>query len=152
MKQQSFKGINYALIELTIYPTSETHYLTFQGFRKVDPDSWEFAHVSFLRGQTHFLRHIVRRNSGGSSGKKKEMDDGDSVLDDDSTAAMVAMEVVHLKQEQRAIDEKVALMWQRVKETEHRPKQMLAFLVIKRFINLFQLSFEGKVLFTSKMK
>ncbi|KAJ3686382.1 hypothetical protein LUZ61_015546 [Rhynchospora tenuis] len=99
------------------------------GFRKVDPDSWEFAHASFLRGQTQLLRLIVRRNNGGSSsGKKKEFDEGGGALDDDTTA-MVAMEVVRLKQEQRSIDEKVALMWQRVKETERRPKQMLAFLV-----------------------
>lgn len=47
---------------------------------------------------------------------------------------MVAMEVVRLKEQQRAIDDKVTLMWQRVKETERRPKQMLAFLVIKGFI------------------
>jgi heat shock transcription factor, other eukaryote len=100
----------------------------------VDPDNWEFAHVSFLRGRTHLLKHIIRRNSGGSSAKKKELDEVDGALDDDDTTTMVAMEVVRLKQEQHAINKKVALMWQRVKETEHRPKQMLAFLVIDRFI------------------
>lgn len=43
--------------------------------------------------------------------------------------AMVATEVVRLKQEQRAIDDRVASMWRRVQETERRPKQMLAFLL-----------------------
>ncbi|CAM0946044.1 unnamed protein product [Alopecurus aequalis] len=99
------------------------------GFRKVDPDRWEFAHVSFLRGQTHLLRQIVRRSS---SGKRKD-DAGAAgscgVDDDDDSTTMVAMEVIRLKQEQKAIEERVAVMWRRVQETERRPKQMLAFLL-----------------------
>jgi heat shock transcription factor, other eukaryote len=38
-------------------------------------------------------------------------------------------EVVRLKREQRAIEDRVAAMWRRVQETERRPKQMLAFLL-----------------------
>ncbi|OAY83999.1 Heat stress transcription factor C-2a [Ananas comosus] len=124
------------------------------GFRKVDPDRWEFAHASFLRGQTHLLRQIARRNSGGGgggsnssssaccssssssstttstgwgvNGKKKKkmmmttMEEGDE--------AAVAEEVVRLKQEQKAIEERVARMWRRLQETERRPRQMLEFL------------------------
>ncbi|PUZ60323.1 hypothetical protein GQ55_4G114800 [Panicum hallii var. hallii] len=102
------------------------------GFRKVDPDRWEFAHASFLRGQTHLLRNIVRRGSsaagggGGGGGKRK---DAASVEPSAEDMAMVATEVVRLKQEQRAIDDRVASMWRRVQETERRPKQMLAFLL-----------------------
>ncbi|CAN6243682.1 unnamed protein product [Urochloa humidicola] len=98
------------------------------GFRKVDPDRWEFAHVSFLRGQTHLLPRIVRRSGtgGGGEGGKRSKDDGaDATVDEES----VAMEVVRLKREQREIEEQVAAMWRRVQETERRPKQMLAFLV-----------------------
>ena len=104
---------------------------TQQGFRKVDPDRWEFAHASFLRSQTHLLRNIVRRGSstaagaGGGGGKRK--DAASAGPGDDM--AMVATEVVRLKQEQRAIDDRVASMWRRVQETERRPKQMLAFLL-----------------------
>uniref|UniRef100_A0A0E0E2T7 HSF-type DNA-binding domain-containing protein n=1 Tax=Oryza meridionalis TaxID=40149 RepID=A0A0E0E2T7_9ORYZ len=108
-----------------------------KGFRKVDPDRWEFAHASFLRGQTHLLRNIVRRGSaaasggggGGGGGKHRDAtaDGGGGVGDEDMT--MVATEVVRLKQEQRTIDDRVAAMWRRVQETERRPKQMLAFLL-----------------------
>ncbi|KAM0912933.1 hypothetical protein ACQ4PT_012487 [Festuca glaucescens] len=105
------------------------------GFRKVDPDTWEFAHVSFLRGQTHLLRQIVRRS--GSGGKRKDeagAGTGSCGAEDDedsssSSSTMVAMEVVRLRQEQKAIEDRVAVMWRRVQETERRPKQMLAFLL-----------------------
>ncbi|XP_020087693.1 heat stress transcription factor C-2b-like [Ananas comosus] len=128
------------------------------GFRKVDPDRWEFAHASFLRGQTHLLRQIARRNSGGGGGgggsnssssaccsssssssstttstgwgvngkKKKKMMMTTTMEEGDEAA--VAEEVVRLKQEQKAIEERVARMWRRVQETERRPRQMLEFL------------------------
>nr|CAB3449415.1 unnamed protein product [Digitaria exilis] len=96
------------------------------GFRKVDPDQWEFAHVSFLRGQTHLLPQIVRRSGGGGgAAKRSSKDDGGDAVDEDAVAA----EVVRLRREQRAIEDQVAAMWRRVQETERRPKQMLAFLV-----------------------
>ncbi|XP_062223663.1 heat stress transcription factor C-2a-like [Phragmites australis] len=95
------------------------------GFRKVDPDRWEFAHVSFLRGQTHLLRQIVRRSSG--AGKRKDAGAGGDAGTGDEDA--VVMEVVRLKREQRVIEDRMAAMWHRVQETERRPKQMLAFLI-----------------------
>jgi heat shock transcription factor len=96
----------------------------------VDPDRWEFAHVSFLRGQTHLMSQIVRRSSGGNGGGKRNKDDvvctgNVNAVDEDA----VATEVVRLRREQRAIEEQVAAMWRRVQETERRPKQMLAFLI-----------------------
>nr|TKW37097.1 hypothetical protein SEVIR_1G026300v2 [Setaria viridis] len=88
------------------------------GFRKVDPDRWEFAHASFLRGQMH----LVHRHSG----KRKE--DGGDVAGDVESAARVAVEVVRLRREQRANEERLAAMRRRVRETERRPRQMLALL------------------------
>ncbi|CAL9180798.1 unnamed protein product, partial [Musa hybrid cultivar] len=96
------------------------------GFRKVDPDRWEFAHASFLRGQTNLLRLIVRRNSG--CGKKNERGEEEGE-EEEGMEERVAAEVVRLKQEQRRIAERVEEMWRRVQETERKPRQMLAFLV-----------------------
>ncbi|KAF7033550.1 hypothetical protein CFC21_044633 [Triticum aestivum] len=95
------------------------------GFRKVDPDRWEFAHASFLRGQTHLLPRIVRRRSGGKGGKE----DADGEEDEDISSKMLAMEVVRLKEEQRATEDRLASMRRRVQDAERRPKLMLAFLL-----------------------
>lgn len=93
-----------------------------QGFRKVDPDRWEFANEWFLRGQYHLLRNIVRRkqstNSGVFHGKLLgEMGDEELVT-----------EIARLRKEQRALEEELEGMKKRLETTEKRPQQMMAFL------------------------
>ncbi|KAE8792655.1 heat shock factor C2f [Hordeum vulgare] len=90
------------------------------GFLKVDPDRWEFAHASFLRGQTHILRHIVHHQSSTKRGKGNIKDDDEDKSS--SSSEMLAMEVARLRNEQMATEERVAAMWRRVQETERRPK------------------------------
>eukprot|EP00268_Persea_americana_P021161 TRINITY_DN21155_c0_g1_i1.p1 TRINITY_DN21155_c0_g1~~TRINITY_DN21155_c0_g1_i1.p1 ORF type:complete len:217 (-),score=51.08 TRINITY_DN21155_c0_g1_i1:361-1011(-) len=90
-----------------------------QGFRKVDPDRWEFAHESFLRGQRHLLKNITRRKSQQNpfslhKGIKQEK----SVL----------LELTRLKQEQRTLNKEVEGMNRRLQATEKKPQQMMAFL------------------------
>ncbi|VAH85789.1 unnamed protein product [Triticum turgidum subsp. durum] len=112
----------FALSEMLL-PAHFKH-SNFSSFRKVDPDPWELAHASFLRGQTHLLPRIVRRSGGGS---RRAKEDGDEEEGISSTA--LAMEVVRLRNEQRATEERVAAMWRRVQDAERRPKLMLAFLL-----------------------
>ncbi|CAD5194168.1 unnamed protein product [Musa acuminata subsp. malaccensis] len=72
--------------------------------RAVDLGRWQFAHASFLRGQTHPLVQMVRRNSG--CGKEEEDEE------------RVTAELVRLIQEQRRVEERVERMWRRVQEME----------------------------------
>jgi heat shock transcription factor, other eukaryote len=108
-----------------------------QGFRKVHPDRWEFAHESFLRGQTHLLPRIVRRKKRSAScsttgGGAASIGDahhhhheGDEEEDDREA---LAEEVQRLRQEQAAIGEELARMSRRLQATERRPDQLMSFV------------------------
>ncbi|RLN22641.1 heat stress transcription factor C-1a-like [Panicum miliaceum] len=116
-----------------------------RGFRKVHPDRWEFAHESFLRGQTHLLPRIVRRKkrgegaaspcsaagggdaqcaAGAIDGEDRHQEDQQ---DQDEREALLE-EVQRLRREQTAIGEELAQMSRRLQATERRPDQLMSFL------------------------
>lgn len=89
-----------------------------QGFRKVDPDRWEFANEWFLRGQTHLLCNIVRRKHANRSSSKNDDDDEEDLM----------VEIAKLKQEQKSLEQELQSMNRRLEATERRPQQMMTFL------------------------
>ncbi|KAK3407245.1 heat stress transcription factor A-2b [Eucalyptus grandis] len=108
------------------------------GFRKTDPDRWEFANEGFLRGQKHLLKSIKRRKapSGlipqqqavgpcvevGYFGPDGEVDR----LKRDKQVLM--LELVKLRQQQQNTRAYLQAMEQRLQKTEVKQKQMMAFL------------------------
>ncbi|CAK7327127.1 unnamed protein product [Dovyalis caffra] len=107
------------------------------GFRKVDPDRWEFANEGFLRGQKHLLRNIRRRKAPQTQTSQEALEacvevgtfglDGEvDRLRRDKQVLMV--ELVKLRQQQQTTKACLQLMEQRIKRTENKQQQMMSFL------------------------
>ncbi|CAN1311581.1 Heat stress transcription factor A-8, partial [Linum perenne] len=101
--------------------------LNIYGFRKVDPDRWEFANDGFIKGKKHLLKNITRRKNPQEVEKVdlwKEIEN----LKIDKNA--VTQELVKLRQHQETADEKLLLLRDRLKGMETNQQQMLSFLVM----------------------
>ncbi|KAL5054867.1 hypothetical protein RYX36_035549 [Vicia faba] len=115
------------------------------GFRKVDPDHWEFAHEGFLRGQKELLKTINRRKSTQANGNSQQppkvqdapvgacvevgkfgIDEEVERLKRDKNVLMT--ELVRLRQQQQTTDNQLQTVGQRVQVMEQRQQQMMSFL------------------------
>ncbi|XP_078437716.1 heat shock factor protein HSF8-like [Wolffia australiana] len=112
------------------------------GFKKVDPDRWEFANESFLRGQKHLLKNIARRKPShpavtvaaapppsagpcvevGKFGLEEEIER----LKRDKN--VLVQELVKLRQQQQATDLQLRTLSQRFQTMDQRQQQMMSFL------------------------
>ncbi|KAJ7979983.1 putative Heat stress transcription factor A-6b [Quillaja saponaria] len=109
-----------------------------QGFRKVDPDKWEFASEGFLRGQKHLLKNIRRRKISQLQASQQALDpcllevggyglDGEvNRLKRDKQVLMV--ELLKLRQQQQNTRSYLQAMEDRLKRTNMKQKQMMNFL------------------------
>ncbi|KAA8540147.1 hypothetical protein F0562_026839 [Nyssa sinensis] len=114
------------------------------GFRKVDPDRWEFANEGFLRGQKHLLKSISRRKPSHVSSQqhppqvqstsvgsfvevgKFGLEEEVERLKRDKNVLM--QELVRLRQQQQETDHQLQTVGQRVQVMEQRQQQMMSFL------------------------
>ncbi|KAK9102544.1 hypothetical protein Sjap_019798 [Stephania japonica] len=106
------------------------------GFRKVDPDRWEFANEGFLGGQKHLLKTIKRRRNApqniqhgrgtcvelGQYGLEYEMDRLKRDRD------MLKVEIVKLRQQNQSSRDHLVSLEQRLQRNEKKQQQMMAFL------------------------
>ncbi|KAG8389300.1 hypothetical protein BUALT_Bualt02G0215000 [Buddleja alternifolia] len=112
------------------------------GFRKIDPDKWEFANEAFLKGQKHLLKNIRRRKASaqllpqqqsigpcveiGRFGVDAGVDAEIDRLRRDKQVLM--MELVKLRQQQMNTRAYLQEMELRLQGTEKKQHQMMSFL------------------------
>lgn len=105
------------------------------GFRKVDPDRWEFANDNFKRGRPDLLRHIERRKTPAPraapgqelvvAGREEVIEVGGGGLEEQMETLrrdkeLLMMELVRLRQKQQAQEVGLADVMRRLELTEHR--------------------------------
>lgn len=117
-----------------------------QGFKKVDPDQWEFANEGFLGGQKHLLKTIKRRRNVSQNNQQDGEGGGGSCVElghyglegeleklrRDRSVLMA--EVMRLKQQQQNSRDCIVAMTERLQTTEKKQLQIMSFLA-KAFNN-----------------
>ncbi|CAN6281372.1 unnamed protein product [Urochloa humidicola] len=113
------------------------------GFRKVDPDRWEFANEGFLRGQRDLLKTIKRRRRPSSPSAQQGqaqaqapaacLEVGQFGLEGEvhrlqRDKGILLAEVVKLRQEQQATRAQMQAMEERITAAEQKQQQMTVFL------------------------
>ncbi|KAJ1293638.1 hypothetical protein BS78_01G084100 [Paspalum vaginatum] len=107
------------------------------GFRKVDPDRWEFANEGFLRGQRELLKTIRRRRPPSSpsaqQGPAACLEVGQFGREGEvhrlqRDKGILLAEVVKLRQQQQATRAQMQAMEERITTAEQKQQQMTVFL------------------------
>lgn len=114
------------------------------GFRKVDPDKWEFANEGFLGGQRHLLKTIRRRRNIAQSTQQKQefgacIEVGQYGMEEELEALkrdrnLLMTEIVRLRQLQQHSKDQLIAMENRLRTTERKQQNMMGFLA-KAFSN-----------------
>ncbi|XP_022750081.1 heat stress transcription factor A-2-like [Durio zibethinus] len=106
------------------------------GFRKIDPDRWEFANEGFLGGQKHLLKTIKRRRNiskisqqqGGGACVELGQFGLDGELDRlKRDRSVLQAEIVRLRRQQQHSRDQIVAMEDRLQRTERKQQQLMTF-------------------------
>ncbi|GAB4831470.1 hypothetical protein Ancab_005487 [Ancistrocladus abbreviatus] len=109
------------------------------GFRKIDPEQWEFANEYFVRGQPHLLKNIHRRKPVHSHslnnihGPSQLTESERQGYKDEIQGLMHDKEVLLLesqkqREEQQGIESEMHLLRERLQHMEQRQHQLVSCL------------------------
>lgn len=114
------------------------------GFKKVDPDRWEFANEGFLGGQRHLLKTIRRRRNMAQTTQPKQefgpcIEVGQYGIEEELEGlkrdrSLLMAEIVRLRQLQQHSKDQLVAMENRLRTTERKQQNMMGFLA-KAFSN-----------------
>ncbi|XP_050373912.1 heat stress transcription factor A-2-like [Argentina anserina] len=106
------------------------------GFRKVDPDRWEFANEGFQGGKKHLLKSITRRsrynrqrpgsNVSANSTRKASLETQLETLKKDQD--VMEVEILNLKQQQKYSQHQLTAAEERIRNSEFKQQRLLLFL------------------------
>lgn len=109
------------------------------GFRKIDPDQWEFGNEEFIRGQRHLLKNIHRRkpihshsmqnvssSAPLSDSERQEFEEEIERLKHEKS--FLQLELQRHKQGNQEFEIQVQSLGERLQDIENRQRKMMAFL------------------------
>ncbi|KAL8214514.1 hypothetical protein R6Q57_003963 [Mikania cordata] len=104
------------------------------GFRKIDPDKWEFANESFLRGNKCLLKNIQRRKSNQLNTSTPVNEEFNNLLMEAEIERLhkekteIMQQIIELQTENQETYQYIESVNEKLKETEDKQKQMVSFL------------------------
>ncbi|KAJ0252686.1 Heat stress transcription factor A-4c [Hirschfeldia incana] len=119
------------------------------GFRKIDPEKWEFANEDFVRGQPHLMKNIHRRKpvhshslhnlqaqSPLSESERQSMKDQIERLQREKEVLLADLQSQEL--ERRGFELQVTALKERLQHMEQRQRSILTFVsqVLEKPLNL----------------
>ncbi|MBA0748755.1 hypothetical protein Gogos_002744 [Gossypium gossypioides] len=109
------------------------------GFRKIDPEQWEFANDDFIRGQPHLLKNIHRRKPVHSHSMQSHLGQGASSLTESerqnlrdeierlkNEKELLALELKRHEQERQGFQLQMRLLRERLQNMERRQQIMMS--------------------------
>lgn len=112
------------------------------GFRKIDPEQWEFANEDFIRGQPHLLKNIHRRKPVHSHSLQNLQGQGSaSPLSESERQSLkeeierinhdrerLLLELQRQEEERRGFEQEIHRFKERVQQIERRQQSMMSSL------------------------
>ncbi|KAF9683707.1 hypothetical protein SADUNF_Sadunf04G0042200 [Salix dunnii] len=111
------------------------------GFRKIDPEQWEFANEDFVRGQPLLMKNIHRRKPVHSHSLQNLQGQGSNPLTDSERQSMkddierlkrdkesLILELQMLEQERKGIEMQIEGLKEKLQQMEKRHETMVSFV------------------------
>ncbi|KAI9396012.1 hypothetical protein POPTR_004G062300v4 [Populus trichocarpa] len=111
------------------------------GFRKIDPEQWEFANEDFIRGQPFLMKNIHRRKPVHSHSLQNLQGQGSNLLTDSERQSMkddierlkrdkeaLILELQMQEQERKGFEMQIEGLKEKLQQMERRQQTMVSFV------------------------